>query len=365
MSAHQVAPTQAPSRIPRKSPQDQQVKTQRQAASTLLWVSRGLLIALALTFAGLNLAGVHFSIETQSIVYLIGMVAMNLPHGGFEHANNLWNRPLSFAARYVVLFTVAIALFVGLLFWNPVLGLGLALTVAMVKGGQGGVHVLDATTGSTHLRHSLQRALAATVRGGAVMIVPMIAWPETFLLFSQYMVNIFEPGALASAGANVETVRTTLALGYGSAVLLHLGLGYTYASDLFSWGIDAAETALLVAYFTFVPVLIAVGLYFPFWYSLRQVARAVATGDDAYGSADRGEPALMARFKSGGTFMIGSLGTFGLMAGLYVLFPSPLGGAPFWAGLVAFYSIFVSIIALPHIIVGAWLDREHGIWYVP
>lgn len=361
MSTHRIARPTTTSRTADDTQQD----TKQNAAETLLWASRGLLVALAAVFAGLNLAGIRFSIETQSIVYLVGMVAMNLPHGGFEHANNLWNRPLSFAARYVALFLTAIALFVGLLFWNPVLGLGLALTVAMVKGGHGGVRVLDATTGTTHLHSSLQRGLAATVRGGAVMIVPMIAWPGTFLAFSQYMVNIFEPGALASAAANVETVRTTLALGYGTAVLLHLVLGYVYADGLSSWRIDAVETILLVTYFSVVPVLIAVGLYFPFWYSLRQVARAVATGDDAYGSASDDEPNLMARFKSGGTFMAGTLGTFGLMAALYTFFPSPLGGAPFWAGLVAFYSIFVSIIALPHIVVGSWMDPDHGIWYVP
>jgi hypothetical protein len=32
---------------------------------------------------------------------------------------------------------------------------------------------------------------------------------------------------------------------------------------------------------------------------------------------------------------------------------------------VAFWSIFVSVIALPHVVVGSWLDGERGIWYVP
>ena len=363
MPSHRVA-------HPTTTPQNTYPDAQHRAAEQLLRASRILFIALAAVFGILNVTGVTLSIETQSIVYLVGMVAMNLPHGGFEHASNLWNRPLSFALRYVALFAVAISLFVGLLFWHPTLGLGLALTVAMVKGGHGGLRALDAVTGTSHLPSTAQRALAAVVRGGAVMIVPMIAWPGTFLAFSQYMVNIFDPGALTGAAANIPTVRWTLGVGYGIAALLHVGIGYAQSGGNDAWRVDALETLLLVAYFSAVPVLVAVGLYFPIWYSLRQVARAVAVDDartsgDTHASGEGGARAIVERLKTSGTFLLGTLATFGLMAAFYVLFPVPNGGAPFWAGLVAFYSIFVSIIALPHIVVGAWLDDEQGIWYVP
>jgi hypothetical protein len=53
------------------------------------------------------------------------------------------------------------------------------------------------------------------------------------------------------------------------------------------------------------------------------------------------------------------------MAGFYVLVPSPLGNAGLLAGGVAFYTIFVCLLALPHIVVGEWLDPDRGIWYVP
>jgi hypothetical protein len=45
--------------------------------------------------------------------------------------------------------------------------------------------------------------------------------------------------------------------------------------------------------------------------------------------------------------------------------PNPLGDATLLPGLVAFYTIFVCIIALPHVVVGHWLDRTRGLWYVP
>ena len=46
-----------------------------------------------------------------------------------------------------------------------------------------------------------------------------------------------------------------------------------------------------------------------------------------------------------------------------MLVPNPLANTGLLAGMVAFYTIFVCIIALPHV-VGNWLDRKRGIWYV-
>jgi hypothetical protein len=120
-----------------------------------------------------------------------------------------------------------------------------------------------------------------------------------------------------------------------------------------------AETVLLIAYFTFVPMMLAVGLYFPLWYTLRQTARTTAI------AADPPPPDRLSLPRTWATFVVGALVTFGLMAALYALVPNPLGGASLLAGTVAFYTVFVCILALPHIVVGDWLDRGRGIWYVP
>ncbi len=75
--------------------------------------------------------------------------------------------------------SAAIGGFVGLFLAAPVAGLALALTVAMAKGGLGGLQVLEATSGTDHLQTRFQRGLAAAVRGGAVMLVPIVFWPQT------------------------------------------------------------------------------------------------------------------------------------------------------------------------------------------
>lgn len=342
------------------------------ADSVPLTVSRTALLALVVGFAAIRVADLRIPLRIQAGVYLLGMVAMNLPHGGYEHFENLRRRATTFQGRYVGAYLVGISLFAGLLFVAPVAGLALAVGVAVAKGGFGDVHAMDALYGTDHLRSRPQRWLAAAARGGAVMAVPMVFWPETFYAFSTIMVNIFEPGALAGVAGDLGTRRLLIGAGYGAVLVAHLGLGYRNASHTGSFRADAAETLLLVVYFAVVPVVIAVGLYFPLWYSARQVARTTAVDDaidpetnagllDAFDSSDPKRVALA----SWGVLVVGSLATFGLAAGLWAVSPRPLGGAGLLVGLVAFWSIFISIIALPHVVVGAWLDRERGIWYVP
>ena len=335
-----------------------------------LTVSRVVMISLTVGFLFGRLAGLQVPLTTQAGIYLLGMVAMNLPHGGYEHFANLRRRAASFQGRYIVTYLLGIGLFVGLFFFAPVAGLILAVGVAMAKGGFGDVHVVEALYGTAHIRSRPQRWLAAAVRGGAVMIVPMVFFPETFYAFSDIMVSIFDPAAMIGFA---EFQRRSLLAGGGYAALLvaHLGVGSWYATGSGSFVADAAESLLLVAYFAAVPVVVAVGLYFPLWYSARQVARTTAvddrldtTADGLLSGLESDDPERVA-LVSWTVLIAGSIATFGLAAVLWTWSPQPLGGADLLSGLVAFWSVFISIIALPHVVVGAWLDRERGIWYVP
>ncbi len=341
---------------------------------TALALSRASLLAVALVFVVGRAAGVSLSLRHQAVVYLLGMVAMNLPHGGYEHFENLRRRAAGVQGRYVAAYLLLVGLFAGLLFVNPVVGLGVAVGVAVAKGGFGDLGAMTATDGTDHLRTRPQRVLAAVVRGGTVMVVPMLAWTDTFYAFSAIMVGIFEPGALVSAVGDVYARRPYLAGAFGTLLVGHLALGYHRATGSGSFRADAAETLLLVGYFAVVPVVVAVGLYFPLWYSARQVARSSAVdaapveSDAAYDGLlaplDADDPTRVA-LGAWGVLVGGALATFGLAAVLWTLAPQPLGGAGLFVGLVAFWSIFVSVVALPHVVVGAWLDRGRGIWYVP
>jgi len=333
-----------------------------------LWLSRASLLVLAVTFGLLGTIGVRVPLRAQMVVYLVGMVALNLPHGGYEHFENLRRRRPSFRWRYVAVYLAAISGFVGLFLVAPVAGLALALTVAMAKGGLGGLQVLEATSGTEHLRTRFQRGLAAAVRGGAVMLVPIVFWPETFHAFSALMVGLVEPGALSPYAGSFDTTRIVIGSGYGLALTTHVLLGYVRGGGR-SWLVDAGESLLLATYFAFVPVLVAVGLYFPFWYSARQVARTAAVesepvGDERWDLLGGAGPSTVA-LRAWVVLVVGALATFGVLVAVYWAFPNPLGTSDLLPGAVAFWSVFISIVALPHIVVGSLLDQDRGIWYVP
>lgn len=329
-------------------------------------LSRAALAALVAGFGAVALAGISVPIEAQMVVYLVGMIALNLPHGGYEHFENLRRRRPSFRWRYVAAYLGGIAGFVGLFLIAPVAGLGLALVVAMAKGGIGGVRVLEATVGVPHLQTRPQRALAAAVRGGAVMLVPMVFHSDTFYAFSTLMVGLVDAGALTRGPT--DTVRGVILAGYAAALVAHIALGYVRGGGR-AWLVDAGESVLLAVYFAVVPVLVAVGLYFPFWYSARQVARTATVEAEPVGEDDwdlvGGDSVSAAALRAWALMAVGALATFTVVAALYVAFPNPFAGSSLLPGAVAFWSVAISIIALPHVVVGDLFDADRGIWYVP
>jgi hypothetical protein len=66
-----------------------------------LWLSRASLLVLAVVFGLLGALGVRIPLRAQMVVYLVGMIGLNLPHGGYEHFENLRRRRPAFRWRYV------------------------------------------------------------------------------------------------------------------------------------------------------------------------------------------------------------------------------------------------------------------------
>jgi Brp/Blh family beta-carotene 15,15'-monooxygenase len=330
----------------------------RRIEDWFVFLSRGSLLAVTAAAVLAAVAGVSLDVETQMLVYLVGMVVLNLPHGGFEHFENVRHRGVPFGIRYVAVYLAVLVAFVATFFVAPILALGLAFATAIAKGGHGDLHVLDAVVGSGHLESRVQRGLAAFVRGGAIMIVPLVAQPEVFYGFSSYMLSMFDPGLTGVLWERMELARRLFGGCYGVALVAHLLLGYLRGGASTTWLVEAGETVLLVAYFAVVPVVVAVGLYFPLWYSLRQGGRSAVARRQAATETHSTGFVL-------GVLAAGGLVTAAIAAAFWLAVPNPLGNADLLPGLVAFYTIFVCIVALPHVVVGEWLDSDRGIWYVP
>lgn len=341
------------------------------------WIS----VAVVTVIVGLLRAvGVTIPMAVQALAYLIGLVAINLPHGGYENLQNLRTRSARYQIAYATAFVLMVGAFIGLLLVNAVLGVALMIAVACVKGGFGGLAVLDAVTGTDHLQSRFQRWLGAGVRGGAVMLVPYVAFTDTFEQYTAFMVDVFDPGALDAAAYAFHPLSEYAVIGaMALGVIGHVGLGYARDPGSGTWIADAIETVLLIVYFSVVPVVLAVGLYFPLWYSARQVARSAAVDDErpveeGAWMAEETRSEHVASVLNWSMFIVGGVFTGLLLAALWVLAPESVleitGGAfgsetaDLLAGGVVFYTIFVSIIALPHVVVGGFFDRQ-GIWFIP
>lgn len=349
---------------------------------TRLWLrtARVSLIGLALLFAFFDLFQFHVPTPIQAGLYLAGMVALNLPHGGFEHFSNLTRRSLAFSIRYVVGFLFFIALFIALFFISPTAGLSLAILMAILKGGGGDLKVMDAATGSRHLKNKAQRLLAIIARGAPVMLIPMVAHQADFQMFAQMMINMFSD--TATSGASVAALMTQLSpliiAAVAGILTLHLGLGLYQALNhrnradaLADWARDGLDTLILAVFFTCVPVLVAVGMYFPFWYSARQVARSLSVKQDIEPEPgaflvmlEHMQPVRMALY-TWLILMIGALITAVIAGAILLLMPNPFIHQNWLYNGVGFWTIFISIIALPHVVVGDFLDKKRGIWYAP
>jgi Brp/Blh family beta-carotene 15,15'-monooxygenase len=321
------------------------------ATARILLGSRAVFVGLTAAFAVGAVAGVSLSVRVQSLAYLGLMGTVSLFHGGFEHVANLKGRGERFQARYLVAYVVLVAASIGLFLVAPAVGLVVALAVTVFKGGYGGLSVLRRTTGEelVHLRAWRGRAVGALVRGGAVMVVPYLFFPGIFSTVAAEMVALFDPNAFGRVAPLFGTEARALVGGWYAGLVAAYRLYGSLATGGRAWRAEAAETALLIAYFAVVPPILAVGVYFPCWYAARQVGRMTAAGEDPTLSA------VARRVLRGG--VAPWLGALAILAGLALwLAPAtPLS----W---VALYSVFVAAIAVPHVVVGGWLDRTQGIW---
>jgi Brp/Blh family beta-carotene 15,15'-monooxygenase len=115
---------------------------------------------------------------------------------------------------------------------------------------------------------------------------------------------------------------------------------------------------LLWAFFAVVPPVLAVGVYFTAWHSLRHVARLVGADADAAAAVRAGDVGTaLARFaRDAAPMTVLALGVF---AALAVLVPGSLGGRD---ALLALYLVGIALVTLPHVAVVAYMDRVEGVW---
>jgi len=294
---------------------------------------------------------------------VVSVLLLGLPHGAVDHLVIARQRGESLSARWLgivgglyLLFGVAYGL---VWFVAPVAAFVFFILLTWFHWGQGELYPLLDIVGASYLRAPSQQALSVLVRGGAPMLVPLVAFPSEYEFVAGTLVGLFDAGAAAALDPLFEP-RARLAVGalYGTAVLATIALGYVRADQREPWLIDAGEVALLTAFFLTVPPILAVGVYFCFWHSLRHVVRTVLVHDDSATALDRRQVwRATRRFAVDAAPM--TAGALVLLGVLYLLVPRAPTGT---ADLVGLYLVLIAVLTLPHVVIVTWLDREQGVW---
>jgi len=343
-------------------------------ATFLRWVVRPawtLLGALALAFATVAVARALTAGPSpppsstvvprwQFLPLLASVVAFGLPHGAVDHLALPWvhDRPVTPRALAGVglLYLVLGGTFFAAWFLAPAASFVAFIALTWFHWGQGDLYLLCALVPDAPPTR-LRRALVVVVRGGLPMVVPLVAFPATYRRVASLVVGRFDPGAVARLDPLFRPeVRAALGVALLLAALASLALGRRTGGA--AWRYDAVETTLLAAYFAVVPPVLAIGVYFPLWHSVRHVARMVVLDPAAREAldADRVGAALGAFARDAAPLTVVALA---LLGGAAVVVPA----APAAPGeLAALYLAVLAAFTLPHTVVVSLLDRQQGLW---
>jgi Brp/Blh family beta-carotene 15,15'-monooxygenase len=317
-----------------------------------------LVVALvALVSVGVTATGVDPDLPAwlRYLPLAASLVLFGLPHGAVDHlaparaagapVTGRWLGAVG--AVYLLLGGAYAALWVV----APVASAVLFVALTWLHWGQGDLYTLDAL-GSTHLRGVGVRAGTVLVRGGLPMLVPVLRYPERYRAVVEAWVALFGR-ELYAAWLFAPDVRLAGGLAFAALTVGTLAAGYR--ADDRGWRRDAAETGLLWAYFLVVPPLVAIGVYFCVWHSLRHVGRLIGV-DDGARTAFETRGALAALYRTGRDAAPLTAVSIVLLAGVGVV--AGVDTEP--TVLAALYLVFIAVLTLPHVAVVTWMDRVEG-----
>ncbi len=331
----------------------------------VLWPSWLFVAALVLLFA----AGLTVPPWAEYLPFALSLVVFGLPHGAVDHlaVPRLLGRKAGMTGPVLavgLLYLVLGGLYFALWFVAPVAAFTLFIALTWFHWGGGDLYALAAFASDRgeYPAGRTRRALALLVRGGLSMLVPLLAFPETYRAVAGNIISLFGPAGvgilswvfepsfrlLAGVAFTLFTVGV-LASGYGSA---------KKSEARGAWLVDVAESAVLALYFALVPPVLAVGLYFCLWHAPRHVARLVLLDGKSIGALEAGRvaPALVRFGRDAAPLTVAALV---LLLGLYLAVPEA-DAAP--SSLLALYLVLVSVLTLPHVVVVSFMDVRQDLW---
>ncbi|MFB6091191.1 MAG: Brp/Blh family beta-carotene 15,15'-dioxygenase [Halobellus sp.] len=315
------------------------------------WLAIGAVALLAAVDAATGISG-SLPAWIRYAPLAVSLVLFGLPHGAVDHlapARVVGERPTPrWLALVGLLYLVLGCAYAALWYLAPAASAAFFIGLTWFHWGQGDLYALDAL-GGTHLENRAVRIGTLLVRGGLPMLVPLLRFPDRYRDVVDAWVALFDTG-LDAAWLFAPETRLALGGGFAAVTAATLLVGRLRGGGKV-WRYDAGETVLLWAYFLLVPPLVAVGVYFCVWHSLRHIARLVAVDPGARDAfTDRGTVSALRR-TGRDAFPLTAV-SIALLAGVAVV----AGVDADLETLAALYLVFIAVLTLPHVAVVAWMD---------
>ena len=296
--------------------------------------------------------------------FALSLVIFGLPHGAVDHLvpGRLYRGKASIAsvAGVFVLYIALAALYLVVWFASPGLAFVFFIALTWFHWGQGDLYFMAALGRNVEAEPPGIKALTVFVRGGMPMLMPLLAFPEVYRSVAFNIVGLFQGDAQKLAWAFGLTFRLVAGAGFAVAVLLVVFWGYRLSGleGRPVWRLELAEIVFLAVYFAVVPPILALGLYFCLWHSLRHVARLMLLNRVSAAALEKSRvgTALGAFVRDAAPLTLAALA---LLVGLYFVVPGPTEGA---GGLLAVYLVLISALTLPHVVIVFLMDLRQGIW---
>ncbi|WP_169977502.1 Brp/Blh family beta-carotene 15,15'-dioxygenase [Tautonia rosea] len=304
----------------------------------------------------------------------VGLLVFGIPHGALDHRipteSDRSPGGLGFLAGY--LGAIAVVL---MLWWiAPMAALIGFLVVAAFHFGQGdlywsrvdrfGLQVEgDDSPDHTGEWPAWRSVLLLLVRGVVPIALPVLVFDAMFAEAANALTGrLFGDSA---RWAIPESIRKAGLVAVGLLVAFHLA---TLAVE--AWRrpdrravalSEAAGSALLVVLFSVVPPVLAMGVYFNAWHSVRHVVRLLPVAEPTRSAARAGQwLTALARFHR--STLPTTLIALAMMGGLWWFVRARTGDVADF-GLAAL--AMVSALTLPHVIVVLGMDRMQAVWDRP
>ena len=305
--------------------------------------------------------------EVQWAPWALGLLAFGIPHGALDHRVNRHPRR---ASSDLVFLAGYLAPMVGVLIvWciAPIVALIGFLILAAFHFGQGDLYwsrlfrkeiSLESNDRLVRTRQKVdwQSALLLLVRGLVPVGLPVLVFADEFAVAADLLAGrLFRDTARWTLP---EPVRLGALIGVALLTLVHFAtlsreawLQPSHRSIALS---EAAGSALLVGLFSVVPPVLAMGVYFNTWHSVRHVVRLLPVVEPTREFALRGEwPTALVCFHR--ATLPTTLTALAMMGTLWWFLRAQTGALADF-GLAAL--VMVSALTLPHVLVVLQMDRS-------